>query len=205
MKIQELASAGKRRTLATWMSVERGAAKVGEYAKLERVLASLLAFTPLVLMIRDPGPTRESISAYYSMSENQLFYVPLTIAAMLFIVNGVLKGERNYNIILGVALAGLLLFNQDDWTPLHSVFAISFFAGNAAVVLLFSPATWRRFRIAFALLVGLVMVSYFLGWITFFQAEWLSLFAIAVHFVFASWKLWGYAIPKRRPIASIAE
>lgn len=188
------------------MSVERGAETVGKYASLERVLASLLAFTPLALLaLEDPGSNFNSISAYYAMSENQVFYVPLTIAAMLFIVNGVLKREHNYNIILGVALAGLLLFNQDDWTPLHSFFAISFFAGSAAVVLLFSPGTWRRFKIAFALLVGLVLVSYFLGWITFFQAEWLALIAIAVHFVFASWKLWGYTIPKRRPLASIAD
>ena len=74
---------------------------------LERSLAAVCGITPFLLVFFDGGEVRESISAYYAMGENQVFYFFLTIASMLFVSNGVLKDGHWYNVALGVLLAGV--------------------------------------------------------------------------------------------------
>ena len=56
--------------------------RIKDFAKLERVLAGVCIFTPALLIAFDNGPIRNSISAYYNMVQNQIFYVPLTIASI---------------------------------------------------------------------------------------------------------------------------
>ena len=158
---------------------------IARFAKLERVLATVCAFTPALIWWVDPGPLRGSISAYYNMAENQLFYVPLTMAAMLFVTNGVVKEKALYNTYLGFALAGVLLFNRDDFNTLHHVFAVAFFGGNVAVMLLSKKA--RSLKLLMAGLIALAMLGFFLfDWFTLFWAEWFSLGVIAVHYVLVS-------------------
>src|SRR5512134_355677 len=86
--------------------VQRAADQLGRFAKLERILAVVCFFTPLLLLWADPGSIRDSISAYYDMDQNQWFYFLLTVASMLFIVNGVTKQQHSYNTGLGIVLAG---------------------------------------------------------------------------------------------------
>ena len=158
---------------------------IARFAKLERVLATVCAFTPAIVWWVDPGPIRDSISAYYNMAENQLFYVPLTMAAMLFVVNGVVKEKALYNTYLGAALAGVLLFNQHDFSTLHTVFAGAFFGGNVAVMLFSKKA--RSLKLFMAAFIALAILGWLLfDWFTQFWAEWLSLGVIAVHYVLVS-------------------
>jgi hypothetical protein len=110
---------------------------VRRFAKLESVLAFVCLLTPVLLILFDDRTIRDSISAYYDMEENQIFYVPLAVVAMLFVVNGVVKEKHAYNTILGVSLAGVILFNHDDFNILHGIFASTFFAGNAFVIFVF--------------------------------------------------------------------
>src|SRR5215472_1484321 len=99
-------------------TLRRGTVKLREvasgvmrFAKLERVLAGVCLLIPLLLIVFDDrGRTsmiRESISAYYNMKQSEVFYFPLTVASMLFVVNGVVKEKRTYNTILGIMLAGV--------------------------------------------------------------------------------------------------
>jgi len=160
------------------------------FAKLERNLAFVCIFTPLFLIIFDSyvEPIRGSISAYYNMGQNQIFYFLLTVAAMLFIVNGVVKEKHIYNVVLGIALAGVLLFNCDDFSLVHNIFAIAFFGGNAVVIVVFSSKKERWFK---ALLVGIILVTMACWWyfdaFTLFWAEWISLVIIAIHYILESW------------------
>ena len=154
-----------------------------DYAKLERVLALMCAASPLLMLSFEAFSFRDSISAYYSMDQNQIFYVPLTAASMLFLVNGFVKRQHWYNAWLGVLLAGVILFNHQDWTVPHSVFAFAFFLGNAAVIAFYSrnvPVGVRRIIILGILLVlaGLALRFYSLFW-----AEWISLLFIAAHYM----------------------
>lgn len=143
---------------------------------------------PALLILFDDGPIRNCISAYYDMEKGQVFYFPLTVASMLFVVNGVVKQKRAYNTFLGVMLAGVILFNQDDARVLHAAFAMAFFGGNAVVILLFSSKKERWFK-AF-LVVGIVMSMlgcFVFEWFSLFWAEWLSFGIIALHYVLESW------------------
>lgn len=177
---------------------------LAKWLALERFLAATCAITPFMLVMFDGGEIRESISAYYAMGENQVFYFLLTIAAMLFVSNGVLKDGHWYNVALGLLLAGVVLFNTDDHEIVHMLFAITFFAGNAITILLFSRGSWikgwdqRRFKLAF---VAIVIVAVVL-WkpfelITLFWAEWLSLIAIAIHFLLDASPRSAYRASKR--------
>ena len=161
---------------------------VVRYAKLERVLATLCLFIPVILMWRDNWAIRDSISAYYNMTEGQAFYVPLTVAAMLFIVNGVVKEKRVYNTILGIMLAGLVIFNHTDAKILHFTFATLFFVGNAIVILVFSSKKERWFKALMVFVICFSMLGWFaFKWYSVFWAEWISFAIIALHYVLESY------------------
>ncbi len=168
-------------------AVAKGAQEVSRFAKLERVLAFVCLFTPVFLIAFDGGSVRGSISAYYNMAANQYFYFPLTVAAMLFAVNGFVKHQHSYNIVLGAMLAGLILFNHDDFRTLHAVFATAFFGGNAYVIVRYSSKKERWFKLLLIAGILLAMVGwYFFDWLTLFVAEWLSFGIIALHYILES-------------------
>ena len=168
--------------------VSRTAQGVTRFAKLERVLASVCLFIPAFLILFEDGPIRESVSAYYDMEENQVFYFPLTVASMLFVVNGVVKRQHFYNSLLGVALAGVILFNHHDFEVIHGIAAVAFFAGNAVVILVFSAKKERWFKGLLVTGIILAMLGYFLfAWFTLFWAEWFSFGIIALHYILESW------------------
>jgi hypothetical protein len=181
MELQQLAS--------SMLEVVANAGEgVKRFAKLERVLATVCFLIPAILIGFDGGHIRDSISAYYNMEENQFFYFPLTVAAMLFIVNGLVKDKHVYNTILGVMLSGLILFNHDDTSMLHYFFAVAFFVGNALVILIFSSKKERWFKALLVAGMGISMLGYFaFDWFTLFWAEWLSFSIIALHYILESW------------------
>lgn len=173
---------------STFKGVTNTVQGVKRFAKLERVLAFVCLFTPAFLIWFDDGPIRENISAYYDMKENQIFYFPLTVVSMLFVVNGVVKQKHFYNIFLGVMLSGVILFNQNDFSTLHNIFAVAFFAGNAVVIVVYSSKKELWFKILLCAGIALSMLAWFLfGWLTLFWAEWLSFGIISLHYILESW------------------
>ncbi len=181
MKLQQIVSPTLHTVAATAQTVTR-------FAKLERVLAFVCLFTPALLLWSDNGPIRGSISAYYNMRENQLYYFPLTVASMLFVVNGVVKAKHIYNTFLGVMLAGVILFNHDDFRTLHAVSAAGFFAGNAVVMVVYSSKKERWFQLLLVAGIALSLLGWLLlRWFTLFWAEWLSFGIIALHYILESW------------------
>ena len=180
MQLRQIASATRKSVANTFEGVKR-------LARLERVIATVCILIPAFLIWFDDGPIRDSISAYYDMEESQVFYFPLTVAAMLFVVNGVVKHQRAYNTLLGVMLAGVILFNHDDAGLLHAAFATAFFGGNAVVIFLFSSKKERWFKALLVVGIVLSMAGYFVfDWFTLFWAEWLSFAIIALHYVLES-------------------
>ena len=157
---------------------------------MERNLGAVLVLTPALLMLVDAGPdgVRDSISAYHDVSAPAAFYVPLTVGAMLFIVNGIVRDAHIYNTVLGLALLGVILFDHDGWTSLpHFVFALAFFGGNVLVMMFFSTNKSTRLKVAF---VGGIAVAIALWtwteFFTLFWAEWVSLAIIAGHYILDS-------------------
>lgn len=163
--------------------------ELARLATLEQVLAGVCTLIPVALIVFDDFNVRGSISAYYKMVENQWFYVPLAAAALLFIVNGVVKKARFYNWMLGVALLVVLMFDHEgDSAVAHFAAATIFFVGNAAVMLFYAETDIeRRLRWPLVATVAVAMLAWWLvDWFTLFWAEWLSLLVIATHFLLTS-------------------
>ncbi|MBN1757599.1 MAG: hypothetical protein JW863_04740 [Chitinispirillaceae bacterium] len=159
---------------------------IREFSKLERILAAVCVFTPLLLVLGDNFTVRDSISAYFNMEKSVLFYVPLTVTFMLFLVNGMIKGKTWYNTALGVALAGLVLFNCIEYFLLHFIFAALFFLGNAAVIVIYTPKKELWFKIVLVAVIALSLGAWLVKVLPLFWAEWISLSIIALHYLLES-------------------
>lgn len=156
--------------------------RLKEYARLERMLALVLAFTPLFLIVFSSGDIEPTISDYYDMKHEQVFYLLLIVAAMLFVVNGVINNEHGYNTTLGILLFGVVSFNLDDATLLHNLFAIGFFVGNAVVIAFFSKGAVPYKATLLGTLAVAALLFFFVDWFDLFWLEWASLLVIAAHY-----------------------
>jgi hypothetical protein len=84
-------------------------------------------------------------------------------------------------------LAGVILFNHNDFGTLHFIFAIAFFAGSSVAIVLFSSRKERWFKWLMVVVIAVVMMGSFLfDWISLFLAEWISLGIIALHYILES-------------------
>lgn len=126
--------------------------RVARFTRFEQVLAFLIMGDPIALFFFgettplsapcDPGapmPCRDSVSAFYDMGHEPLFYMPLTISAAMFVFNAVLRREHWWNALVGVALAGVVFFNHDAYSLAHSIFAVVFFGATMLVVAWYLP------------------------------------------------------------------
>ena len=184
-------------TVSTATANSAGMQSLARFATVERALAVLCITIPfwMVLFDEEQDSIRGSVSSYYDMTPPQAYYFPLTVAAMLFMFNGIVKTRRFYNVVLGVCLSGVVLFNMDGATSVpHYVFAIGFFGLNAIVILWFS----NDVSVGLRNLLIVVLLAALLAWIfidsfTTFWAETVSLIAIAAHFVLDSIGFRGYS------------
>lgn len=177
---------------------------MARFKRLEIGIAVLCAFTPVALIVFDtcfdalshPSACageegiRAAISHYWDMPDPVVFYVPLTIAGMLFVVNGVLKSESQYNWILGTALLVIVVFDHERFWLLHMAAVAVFFIGNVVVVA--RAVATRIVRVgvlvaaaAFFALGAVFDSAWSSNW--GFWAEWASLLVITVHYVLVAW------------------
>ncbi len=171
------ASAASRR-------IGSGVRGLANLVKLEVVVTTVCFFIPFIVWYGDDWNLREHISGYYAMEKAQYFYFPLTVAAMLFVVNGVVREKHWYNIGLGLALAGVVLFNHVDHFLIHNFSAGAFFLGNAFVFVIFTPKKELWFKVFLSSMMIVGLAGHFLfGWYSLFVAETLSLWVIAIHFI----------------------
>ena len=168
------------------------------------IIASICISLPALLVWADHNkpnastmPFRESISAYVHIERSYIFGMLMCMAAMLFIVNGVvyfknqdtrLKLESTgkwYNMILGISLLGVILFVHDELRTLHIIFATIFFLGNAVVTGIFHHGVRKRLSLTLALLTVAAFAIHLIddSLITMFWAEWFSLVVIAIHLI----------------------
>ncbi len=99
---------------------------------------------------------------------------------------------KNFNIIFGLSLLGVLLFPHEEYAALHYVSAAIFFAGSIYVMAFVSNKKFRKTGIFLAVISALSLALYFANEIegvtifknlTLFWAEWIALTAIAIHYV----------------------
>jgi hypothetical protein len=203
MKLGELAPATGRAVVRAYDAVRdskageavaRGFDWAKRFARLEYVLAPTCALSPFVMWFVDSQTFRESISAYYDMDHGVAFYVPLTVAAMLFLVNGVIKENHAYNAVLGVLLFGVIIFDHQNFTVLHAGFAIGFFTGNV-LVMVRSSGSWRLKGPILGFGAALATLGWLLDDRNVFWPETVSLAIIATHYLLHSWRGVRYRAP----------
>lgn len=160
---------------------------VSRWATFERILAVWCVLIPagLIWFDKDPG-VRDSISAYWDMDVAKAFYFPLTLAAMLFLVNGIVKHRGLHNIVLGIALGVIVWFDHEHSTALHFAGVGVFFVGNCLVILFFSRIQEFWFRLLMLGVIVTAAVLLFAKVLSTFWAEWISMGIIAIHFVIQS-------------------
>ena len=171
---------------------------------VEQLIAAICILIPLFLYLADNNTIRGSISSYVDMKNSYIYGLLLGIASMLFIFNGALyfkttpkplmnyKKNRGkwYNIILGIALMGVVLFPYNGKLSfLHYFFTIVFFGGSAVVMFLFQNpkhiyisrilAIVSMFGLGFCVLGGNSIIN-------LFWAEWISLFLIGLYYILES-------------------
>ena len=184
MQFKEIATKAGAPIAVVSGRMDAAVSKLGDLVKLELLLTALCAAIPFILLAVEGVPPAEAISGFHDMRDPEFFYMPLTIAALLFVVNGVRSGQW-YNVALGTALAGLTFFNTTDYPTIHLVFTVAFFLGNPIVFVVFSPKDELWFKWLLALAMAAAIVSWFVfGWIHIFWAESISLWLIAIHFAF---------------------
>ncbi len=155
-----------------------------------------------------------SISAYVGITDSFIFGALLSIGAMLFIANGLVYWDehkkqiefggrsRGYiNVILGIALQGVVLFPCTRLPNPHYFFAITFFAGCAFATILRNKKKTKHkimdYSIAGVMVAGFVLLllkelfhlkGWFFEWINLFGAESVGLWVIGIDFILVSLK-----------------
>lgn len=148
--------------------------------KVSQALAFLLI--PLVLIFVQGGVLK-SISEYANYSP-MTFALSLSLAAAIFIYDGVSYETRWYNIYVGMALIGVVLFINHLFPIIHYTFAGIFFLGSLFNMVYFSSNKQRFIKsiVAFGVLFGMAG-HYFFGWYSLFWAEWIGMVPISIHYI----------------------
>ena len=104
--------------------------------RLEGMMALSLAAFPFILMGVDG--VRGSVSSYHEMAEAQWYYVPLTWAVVMLIVNGLVRPRHHgYNAVLGLLLLLVVLLDHDGGSrTIHVIAAVAFFVFALAFTIL---------------------------------------------------------------------
>ena len=212
---------------------EEVAASVAAWTKpfrnLEVGLALFCSFSPVLMIVFDScrytdmdlacmtsdgefeQGIRAAISHYWDMPASVAFYVPLTVAVMMFLVRASIRTSFKYNWLLGSSLLWLVVFNHDHFRELHYMGVFVFFVANVVVLMrAFAGKSLKigvlGLAVAWLFLAGNLIDTNWTGnWALW--AEWASLVVIATHFILIALEKVDYSdapvTPKsRRAVAS---
>ena len=135
---------------------------------------------------------RSAISHYWDMPTALFFYVPLTVAVMIFVVRATLREKYEYNWLLGFSLLGIVALNHEQFHLAHTISFVVFIVVAGLVLL----AAFASGFLKLGVLVGGAVFFLYVGnlvdrdWSNdlLFWAEWSTLFVLALHFVLIAWQ-----------------
>lgn len=153
------------------------------YFKRFKIFQALMfLLIPLILLIVN-GSVLDSISAY-AYKIPMTFAFLLTLSGALFVYDGYVERLRWYNLYVGVALCGVVLFPHLDYPIAHYLFAGLFFIGSLFNMVFFSSNKQRFFKSLTAFFVIFGMSGCFIfDWYSIFWAEWFGMIPISIHYV----------------------
>jgi len=109
-----------------------------EYQSFDVTAVAACVFAPAIMWIAEMidraellAP-RQSISSYHDVLTAGAFFIPLTVAVMLFVVNGWIFAGHRIHVAMGAYLLGVIVFDHVGRTrPVHFFFAGAFFIVGA--------------------------------------------------------------------------
>jgi hypothetical protein len=149
---------------------------------LKTIQAFAFLLIPFVLFLVH-GSVLKSVSEYANYIP-MTFAMLLSLAGALFVYDGFVAKNRWYNIYVGVALLGVVLFKNWDFPVIHYTFAGVFFLGSLFNMVFFSSNKERFLKsvTAFGVLFGMAGCFIF-HWYSIFWAEWIGLLPISIHYI----------------------
>ncbi len=156
---------------------------IQRFQKFNAFWGSFFFLIPIILILATQE-VRPSISNY-AYSQYSYFFVSLiSLSGFTFIVNGWLDETRFYNIILGASLVGVSLTPHLDFPIIHYSCAGLFFLGSVYVMIAFSSAKQRWYKIiAGIIIVATLLVSLTTEITSLLIAEWIAMLPISIHYV----------------------
>lgn len=206
-------------------NADRRVVRIFDYAVAFKWVAAVgalsAAVAPAVMATADGDTLRGSISAYWNVDPSHAFWAPFAVAATLLFIDGVISyltpnrrsfGGRWYNIVLGLALLALTLFDKDNDAVVHYPAAVIFFGLFIAVIIYTSFLGWTGRHVAgggehdieveragakvslvFLALLAITFVGWLLDWVSFFFFEVFALVNFALQYVQGSIRVFPYA------------
>ena len=169
---------------------------LGGLRRFEVVLALILIFFPIALRLEDS--TRDSISKYHDLNDPRWYFMPLTAAMMMFVVNGLVRREHGHNVVLGVLLFGVVFWDRVGDSRVLHLFSAGAFYVVAFIVMALQLTAYltkeedrsklgRQWLITLVTLVllGAVILAVKAASNTFWM-EAIGLWLIALHYIWHS-------------------
>jgi hypothetical protein len=128
------------------------------------ICSSLVLLLPLVLYLKT-GTLEKSLSTYYGTSAEGILTYSLLIVAMSFILNE--------NIISGLLLIGVVLFDTYQYSMIHNLLAYTFFIHAT-----YNIITDKRYRF---IGIPMILFAFLIPVITFYWYEVIALGCLALH------------------------
>ena len=132
---------------------------------------------PIILPLYD-WSWQESLSDYHYTSSKWFYISGMGLISLLMMYDGIKYSARRYNILIALAMIGVLLVpvNSNRW--LHNSLAILFFVGNAYIVTYYSPLLPRPKKVLFALIISITLLMSILGVFNIYMAETIGMFSM---------------------------
>ncbi|MEK6781702.1 MAG: hypothetical protein AABY93_08345 [Bacteroidota bacterium] len=191
----------------TWIVI-KSAKKKKPWLTFMGVVGLIAILYVVYLIVMPQCEPRSSISAFVAMHNAHVFGALLSIAATLFIYNGIiyfwgspstpdarktLMAKRSiskwYNAVIGILLFGVVFFpcTNPDLKTLHFICAGAFFGLNAIVIGFVNEQKHRLIGILLMITsVSALGLYFYNGSVTLFWAESVALWVIGVHYILES-------------------
>lgn len=146
--------------------------------KVELILSILFLLTP-ILLFQIQGGILPSISDF-AYSDTKLSYIILlNLCGFFYIIDGLNSRLRRYNILLGICLMCVTVFQPIEHRWVHNVVAIIFFLGNSFIVTYHSDVISRQMKLSIILIIIVTLSLHFFNYINLFTTESVGLFIVS--------------------------
>lgn len=159
----------------------------GYNLRIELFLFILFLVVPIILPTFT-GSFENSLSEYHYTSQRWTYIILMSLIGILTFLDGIINSARRYNLIIGLAMIGVVAIPYDISRIAHNSMAMIFFLGNAYIVTWHSRLLRKPKKMFFALTIIITISLFGLDLINLFVTESIGMFSMA-YFMFIRYSL----------------